>query len=91
MKYIYNQELKPLARNLRNQSTKTEIMLWNHLKARQLKGYQFNRQKPLGNYIVDFLCKKLNLVIEIDGASHTDKTESDMKKQVYLNSIGLTV
>lgn len=48
----------------------SEILLWQKLRAGQFRGYSFNRQKPLGNYIVDFYCRKLNLVIEIDGDSH---------------------
>lgn len=50
----YNPQLKEKARYLRNNSTFTEIMLWNYLKGKQLKGYDFHRQKPLGNFIVDF-------------------------------------
>ena len=49
------------------------------------------RQKPIGNYIVDFFCSKLNLVIEIDGESHFGTEEKDNKKQTFLESIGLTV
>ena len=55
----YNPKLKVLARNLRNDSTFTEIMLWNHLKKKQLRGYDFDRQIPIDNYIVDFYCKDL--------------------------------
>ena len=85
----YNRNLKPLARQLRNEGTKGEAMLWFYaLKARKMYGYQFNRQFPIGNYIVDFICRKLNLIIEIDGNSHLSKSESDRERQDYLESLG---
>jgi len=54
-------------------------------------GYDFHRQKPIGDYIVDFFCPKLYLVIEIDGDSHIDKYEADKKRQDELESLGLTI
>lgn len=54
-------------------------------------GYQFNRQFPIGNYIVDFICRKLNLIIEIDGSSHFSKSESDQKRQDYLEELGYEI
>ena len=61
------------------------------LRAGQIQSYKFNRQKPLGNYIVDFYCKKLNLVIEIDGDSHNHKDAmlKDQKRQSVLEELGL--
>lgn len=56
-----------------------------------MRGYQFARQKPIENYIVDFYCNKLSLVIEIDGESHHGKVSSDMRRQQFLESLGLTV
>jgi very-short-patch-repair endonuclease len=85
----YNKKLKQFSRNLRSNSTLSEVLLWNELKAAKLRGYKFNRQKPLRKYIVDFYCKKLNLVIEIDGESHVDKEESDTIRQKELEKIGL--
>ena len=66
-------------------------MLWMRLQKRQLFGYQFNRQKPLGNYIVDFYCKKLQLVIEIDGSSHhfEEIMINDVKRQHILENLGM--
>ncbi|MEK7331921.1 MAG: endonuclease domain-containing protein [Nitrospirota bacterium] len=66
-------------------------MLWDYLKGRKIKGYQFMRQKPIGEYIVDFYCSKLKLVIEIDGESHDGKFSYDMHRQSFLESMGLTV
>ena len=90
MKIYYNPKLKKLARQLRNNSTLAEVLLWNQLKARKMKGYQFMRQKPIGNYIVDFFCSKLKLVIEIDGASHQNKKAYDTKRQKWLEALGLS-
>ena len=66
----YNPILKERAQELRNNSTFSEIMLWNHLKKKQMRGFDFDRQRPIDNYIVDFYCKDLFLAIEIDGERH---------------------
>ena len=87
----YNKDHKLFSRELRNNSTLGEILLWKQLKGRSMMGYQFNRQKPLANYTVDFYCKKLNLVIEVDGYSHQFKTEKDWKRDADLNKMGLSV
>ena len=84
----YNPKLKQLARNLRNNSTQSEIKLWLQLKGKQFHGYDFHRQKPLLNYIADFYCHELDLVIELDGYSHRieevmikdEIKEDDLKK-----------
>lgn len=92
MKIHYNPKLKQLARKLRNESTLSEILLWEELKTRKMLGYKFLRQKPIGNYIVDFYCSDLKLVIEIDGDTHTEDTfEKDMIRQKWLESMGMTV
>lgn len=87
----YNKNLKEFSRQLRNNSTLSEVLLWQELRAGQLHGYKFNRQKPLGNYIVDFYCKKLNLVIEIDGESHyhDEAPIKDQERQQVLERMGL--
>lgn len=91
MKIYYHQKLKQYSRNLRNKSTLSEVLLWNKLKVRQMMGYQFMRQKPIENYIADFFCSKLKLIIEIDGSSHYDKGEYDQKRQKELEALGLNV
>jgi very-short-patch-repair endonuclease len=73
--YHYNPKLKKRARQLRNNSTLSEVLLWNELKSGKMKGKDFHRQKPILNFIVDFFCPELELVIEIDGNSH-DKENS---------------
>ncbi|MFZ2864054.1 MAG: DUF559 domain-containing protein [Ignavibacteriaceae bacterium] len=87
----YNPKLKESARKLRNNSTFTEIQLWNYLKKKQLRGYDFDRQKPIDNYIVDFYCKDLMLAIEVDGESHYGNTDKDKKKDKRLNELGIAV
>ena len=87
----YNPNLKELARKLRKDSTLSEIMLWNYLKKKQLNGFDFDRQKPIDNYIVDFFCKELGLAIEIDGESHYGNEEKDLKRDNRLNELDVTV
>jgi len=91
MKIRYNPKLKAHARELRKQGILSEVLLWEHLKSRKMRGYQFMRQKPVGDYIVDFYCSKLKLAIEIDGESHDGRFLYDMERQRVLESAGLTV
>jgi very-short-patch-repair endonuclease len=90
MKIYYNPKLKQLARNLRNNSTLSEVLLWNQLKGKKMMGYQFNRQRPILDFIVDFICPKLNLVIEIDGWSHIGKEVEDKERQKKIENLGIT-
>ena len=87
----YNPKLKALAAQLRSRGTKSEILLWNQLKGGQLNGLRFIRQKPIGDFIIDFYCKEVGLVIELDGLSHqcNEVMDLDERKQSYLESIGL--
>ncbi|MGZ5243885.1 MAG: endonuclease domain-containing protein, partial [Bacteroidia bacterium] len=89
----YNIKLKPLARNHRNDSTKAEIRLWCELlRAKQL-GYSFLRQRSIGNYIVDFFSKELNLIIEVDGITHRheENFKKDIKREIELKSLGYKI
>lgn len=85
----YNPKLKELARKLRNQSTLSEVLLWNYLKNRQMRGYKFLRQKPLYDYIVDFFCPELMLAIEIDGMAHNERAKEDKHRQRFLEEKGI--
>lgn len=85
----YNPKLKEFARNLRNNSTLSKILLWKKLKGKQLRGYDFHRQKPLDNYIVDFFCNELMLAIEIDARSHEYKILKDQERQNKLETLGI--
>jgi very-short-patch-repair endonuclease len=85
----YDHSLKEKARELRNKSTFTEVMLWQQLKKKQLLGHDFHRQKPIGHYIVDFYCNELNLAIEVDGESHYGNEEYDLKRQTEIEKFGV--
>jgi very-short-patch-repair endonuclease len=87
----YNPRLKELAKKLRKQGILSEVLLWKELKGKKLLGYDFHRQKPIDEFIVDFYCAELDLVIEIDGSSHNDKFENDLIRQKKLEELGLTV
>lgn len=67
----YNRRNQPFAHQLRQDMTKAEVCLWEYaLKAGQMKGYSFRRQRPVLDFIVDFMCIPLKVVIEVDGYSH---------------------
>ncbi|WP_366184787.1 endonuclease domain-containing protein [Flavobacterium ovatum] len=89
----YNPNLKAFARELRNNSTKSEIILWLKLKGKQMYGYDFHRQKPIDNYILDFFCQELMLGIEVDGYSHEflEVQEKDSIKEKRMNELGIQV
>jgi type I site-specific restriction-modification system R (restriction) subunit/very-short-patch-repair endonuclease len=87
----YNPKLKELARKLRKNMTLSETLLWNHLKQKKMLGFDFDRQRPIDEYIVDFYCKDLMLAIEIDGSSHSfeEVYKNDKKRQERLESLGV--
>ncbi len=85
----YSPRLKQTARTLRKNMTLGEVILWQHIRRRQIKGYQFLRQKPIGEYIVDFFCKELMLAIEVDGESHEGRQREDEERQEKLKKLGV--
>ncbi len=89
----YNKNLKQPSRELRKNMTDAELLLWSRLRKKQVKGVQFYRQKPLGNYIVDFYCPAANLIVEVDGGQHyTDEGKTkDRERDNYLASLDLKV
>jgi very-short-patch-repair endonuclease len=87
----YNKNLKPLSKSHRADSTKAEIRLWCELLSKGKMGVSFLRQRPAGNYIADFLCKELKLIIEVDGYSHNFKTDEDAARDKELAALGFTV
>ena len=90
MKIIaYQASAKTFARKLRCEMTLAEVLLWNKLKRRQMLGYDFDRQRPIGKYVVDFYCKVLQLAIEVDGRSHDVKEAVDQKRQRELEALGV--
>lgn len=78
---------------MRKNPTKAERKLWKILRSGELAKLTFNRQKPLGNYIVDFYCSKAKLVIEVDGAGHAEKwqKEYDEERTAYLQGYSLNI
>ena len=85
----YSPRLKLVARNLRNNSTLAEIILWNELKQKRMLGYDFHRQKPIDNFVVDFFCPELLLAIEVDGNSHEGKIQHDEERQRLIERFGV--
>ncbi|MBI5621765.1 endonuclease domain-containing protein [Candidatus Falkowbacteria bacterium] len=85
-------KFKHLRQKLRRESTKSEDLLWYELNQRQL-GFKFRRQQGIGDYIVDFYCPELRLVIEVDGISHDDSDvrQRDIVRQRYLEDLGSRV
>jgi very-short-patch-repair endonuclease len=88
----YKPSLKKPARQLRSNQTDAEQKLWQRLRRKQL-GVTFNRQKPLGPYIVDFYCHAARLVIEVDGSQHLEAAhaERDALRDAHLQRMGLVV
>jgi very-short-patch-repair endonuclease len=83
-------ELRNKARGLRNSMTKAEIILWSRIRSRQLYGYKFRRQQPVLDYIADFYCHDLKLIIEVDGEIHSlpEIIESDRHRDKMLKNNG---
>ena len=79
------------ARELRKNPTESERKLWVHLRLRQIGGYKFRRQHPLGPYIVDFVCIEKKLIIEVDGGQHDEKKVCDVKRDKWLKDKGFRV
>ncbi len=88
----YNPAFKELAKKLRQNMTYSEVMLWNELKNGKMLGYDFDRQRPISNYIVDFYCKDLMLAIEVDGITHEDEKAilKDEMRQDELEVFGVS-
>ena len=89
----YNKNLKQASRDLRNNMTYAEKLLWSRLRNKQILGLQFYRQQPILNFIVDFYCPAANVVIECDGGQHfTDEgLEADRVRDEALAQFGLKV
>jgi len=81
------------ARDLRQRSTESEALLWEHLRNRRFQGRKFRRQRPIGPYFADFCCEDLRLVVEVDGGSHDNEhaAEYDRERDEYMRQCGFTV
>ncbi len=87
----YNIKLKPRAKELRQAENLSEVLFWMQVTKGQFHKIDFDRQRIIGNYIVDFYIKKLGLIIEIDGSSHDNKEKYDAERDAYFESFGLKV
>ncbi|MFH7808216.1 endonuclease domain-containing protein [Acinetobacter sp. BSP-153] len=89
----YNKSLKQPSRDLRNNMTDAEMLLWQRIRRKQILGLQFYRQKPILNFIVDFYCPSVSLVIECDGGQHftVEGLEADRVRDEALAQLGLKV
>lgn len=90
---FYNKRLQSFAHENRYEMTKAEACIWKYILSAKKTGYTFNRQRPILNFIVDFMCKELKLIIEVDGYSHylDEVIIKDERKQKALEDLGYTV
>lgn len=91
--HVYNEHLKDRAREFRKNMTDEENRLWSKLRKSNLMVIVFLRQRPVGNYIVDFICKEENLIVEIDGGYHSgpNQHEYDAERDAYLRGLGFDI
>ena len=89
----YNQKNKTNSRKLRSNQTDAEMLLWSRIRRKQIKNIQFYRQKPIGNFIVDFYAPSAKFVVEVDGGQHFEEVymEQDKKRDLYLKQLNLKV
>ena len=89
----YNKKNKTHSRNLRSNQTDAEMLLWSHIRRKQINNIQFYGQRPIGNFIVDFYAPSVRLVIEVDGGQHFEEVniERDKKRDAYLRQLNLKV
>ncbi|MBC7475712.1 MAG: endonuclease domain-containing protein, partial [Candidatus Sericytochromatia bacterium] len=87
----YNKSLKQVSRDLRSNMTQAEKLLWSKIRNKQINNLLFYRQKIIGNYIADFYCHQIKLVIEVDGSQHyTDEgIEKDKIRDEYMDNLGI--
>jgi len=88
---LMNSNLAKIARILRQRSTDAERLLWQKLRGRQLEGYKFRRQQPIGPYIVDFVNFEKGIIIELDGGQHATNRHSDKERESWLAGEGFQI
>ena len=79
------------AKALCSNQTDAEQRLWYRLRAHRFMDLKFKRQKPIGRYIVDFVCMEHRLIIELDGSQHAEQVAYDQQRDAWLRSQGYTV
>ncbi|UVE17220.1 DUF559 domain-containing protein [Pseudomonas sp. LS44] len=83
--------LRDNAKRLRSEMTEAEMRLWYYLRGHRFLGLKFKRQKPLGPYIVDFVCLECRLIIELDGSKHQQQVEQDRVRDRHFQQRGFRV
>jgi very-short-patch-repair endonuclease len=86
-----NHMANPFARHLRKNMTDAEQFVWQRIRYRQLGGFRFRRQAPIGRYIADFVCFESKLILELDGGQHASQVEADTVRTQWLESQGFRV
>ena len=86
-----NKNLVHFSKKNRRAGILSEVLFWQQVHKGKFFGINFNRQKIIGNYIVDFYVPSLSLIIEIDGSSHINKEAYDLRRDNFLKSFGLTI
>ncbi len=86
-----NDKMTTVAKSLRQSSTRAERLLWRNLRAKQMKGFKFRRQEPIGQYVVDFVCFEKRIVIEVDGSQHMAEVDRDKERERWLRGQGFTI
>ena len=79
------------AKVLRRNATDAERLLWSRLRGRQLSGFRFRRQRPIGNYVCDFVCLSDRVVVELDGSQHVERADYDARRDRFLRLNGYRV
>ncbi|MCJ7496888.1 MAG: endonuclease domain-containing protein [candidate division Zixibacteria bacterium] len=86
-----NAKISNVVKTLRKNSTKAERMLWKNLRTKQMEGFKFRRQEPIGNYVVDFVCFEKRIVIEVDGGQHVREVIKDKQREKWLKKQGFKI
>ncbi len=88
---VVQQRMLEIAREFRRESAPSEALLWDAVRRKQVKGFKFRRQQPIGSFVVDFYCDEAGLIVEVDGPIHKFQQAKDRERQDILESLGLTV
>ena len=91
MSFSYNPQYVKRVRALRKQQTNTEKFFWAKIRGRQIAGFKFYRQYPIGRYILDFYCPERKIAVELDGSQHMEERKQDEIRSKYLKSQNITV
>ncbi|OGB25794.1 MAG: DNA (cytosine-5-)-methyltransferase [Burkholderiales bacterium RIFCSPLOWO2_02_FULL_57_36] len=84
-------QLLERAKTLRSEQTEAEQRLWYYLRAHRFMDMKFKRQKPIGRYIVDFVCHESRLIVEVDGGQHQENAGYDRRRDTWLQEQGYIV